>query len=115
MHAAGTRLARVAHEALHGERLEWLQIPDSVGSTLTTSLLGAPMSHQCRCYSVQQLLAKLSMPRRAFLQLKNAGRLPFLEECRPSVGRSIRYRAEPIDRYLANGWAACRQHSRKIE
>jgi hypothetical protein len=71
------------------------------------------MSHQRRCYSVQQLLDKLSMPRRTFIQLKKAGRLPFLEDCRSSVGRSIHYRAEPIERYLAVGWAACRQHSRK--
>ncbi len=72
------------------------------------------MSHQRRGYTVEQLLHALSMPRRTFVQLKNAGKLPFLEELRPGNGRSIRYRAEPIDRYLANGWAACRQHPRTM-
>ena len=86
---------------------------DSVGSDTHDQPVGATMSHQRRCYSVQRLLDKLSMPRSTFLQLKNAGRLPFLEECRPSVGRSIRYRAEPIDRYLTDGWAAGRQQTRK--
>ena len=112
MRAAGTRLARRVHEARSDEQLEWLQFAirwalNSRPAVVTT------MSHERRCYSVQQLLDKLSMPRSTFLQLKNAGKLPFLEELRPSDGRSICYRAEPIDRYLAHGWAACRRHTRK--
>jgi len=71
------------------------------------------MRHQRRCYSVDQLLHKLSMTYRTLVQLKDAGKLTFLEECRPGIGRSVRYRAEPIDRYLANGWAACRQRPRQ--
>jgi hypothetical protein len=70
------------------------------------------MSHQRRGYTVDQLLHKLSMPRRTFVQLKNGGKLPFLEEL-PSIGRPVRYRAEPIDRFLTNGWAASRQRPRK--
>jgi hypothetical protein len=70
------------------------------------------MSHQRHGYTVEQLLHKLSITRRTFVQLKTAGKLPFLEELRP-IGRSIRYRTEPIDRYLANGWSACRQQPRK--
>jgi hypothetical protein len=71
------------------------------------------MSHQRRGYTVEQLLHKLSLPRRTFVQLKNAGKLPFLEERLPRIGRSVRYRPEPVARYLANGWAASRQHPRK--
>ena len=70
------------------------------------------MGHQRRGYTVDQLLHKLSLSRGTFLQLKNAGKLPFLEELPPGGGRAIRYRAEPIDRYLVFGWAACRQRIR---
>ena len=71
------------------------------------------MGHQRRSYTVDQLLHKLALSRGTFLQLKNAGKLPFLEELPPGSGRAIRYRAEPIDRYLVLGWAACRQRIRK--
>ena len=41
------------------------------------------MSHQRRGYTVEQLLYKLSITRRTFVQLKTAGKFPFLEELRP--------------------------------
>jgi hypothetical protein len=59
-----------------------------------------------RCYTVVQLLSVdlLNMPRRTFFTLKKAGRLPFLEELKPRVGRRIRFRADLVDRYLAGQW-----------
>lgn len=59
-----------------------------------------------RCYTVAQLLGVdlLNMPRRTFFTLKAAGKLPFLQEIEPRLGRRIRYRAEPVDRYLAGQW-----------
>jgi hypothetical protein len=59
-----------------------------------------------RCYTVAQLLGVelLNMPRRTFFTLKKAGKLPFLEELKPRIGRRLRYRAEPVDRWLAGQW-----------
>lgn len=59
-----------------------------------------------RCYTVAQLLGVelLNMPRRTFFTLKRAGKLPFLEELKPRIGRRIRYRADLVDRYLAGQW-----------
>lgn len=59
-----------------------------------------------RCYTVAQLLGVdlLNMPRRTFFTLKKAGRLPFLEELKPRIGRRLRYRADLVDRYLAGQW-----------
>jgi len=59
-----------------------------------------------RCYTVAQLLSVdlLNMPRRTFFTLKKAGRLPFLEELTPRIGRRLRYRADLVDRYLAGQW-----------
>lgn len=57
-----------------------------------------------RCYTVQQLLDLLAMPRRTFFTLKAQHRLPFLEELRPRIGRRMRYRADLVDRWLANQW-----------
>ena len=70
------------------------------------------MSYHRRGYTVGQLVHKLSITPSAFLYLK-AGKLPFLEELLPRLGHTVRYRAEPIDRYLANGWAASRQRVRQ--
>lgn len=53
-----------------------------------------------RCYTVAELLTKLSMPRSTFFDLKASGQLPFLEELRPRLGKRIRYRADLVDRYL---------------
>lgn len=58
-----------------------------------------------RCYTTAQLLKLLQMPRRSFFTLKKQGRLPFLEELRPRIGRCARYRADLVDRYLAGQWS----------
>ena len=57
-----------------------------------------------RCYTVPEVLAKLQMPKTTFTTLKRAGKLPFLEELRPRLGRRVRYRADLIDRYLRGEW-----------
>jgi hypothetical protein len=59
-----------------------------------------------KCYTVAQLLGPdlLNMPRRTFFTLKAAGKLPFLEEIRPRIGRCARFRADLVDRWLANQW-----------
>jgi excisionase family DNA binding protein len=57
-----------------------------------------------RCYTVAQILDLLSMGRRTFYTLKTAGKLPFLEELKPRLGRRVRYRADLVDRYLENEW-----------
>ena len=56
------------------------------------------------CYTVTQILERLQLPRRSFYDLKRRGLLPFLEELQPRLGGRIRYKAEPIDRYLQNLW-----------
>jgi hypothetical protein len=63
-----------------------------------------------RCYTVAQLLGVdlLNMPRRTFFTLKRAGKLPFLEELKPRLGRRIRYRADLVDRWLAGQWGQSR-------
>lgn len=55
-----------------------------------------------RCYRKADLLQLLQMSERTFERLRRDGRLPFLDELRPRLGRVIRYRCEPVDRYLAN-------------
>lgn len=57
-----------------------------------------------RCYTVPEVLEKLQMPKRTFTALKAAGKLPFLEELWPRLGRRARYRADLIDRYLRGQW-----------
>ena len=57
-----------------------------------------------RCYTIPQLLDKLAMSRSAFEEARRAHRLPFLEELRPRLNRSPRYRADLVDRYLAGQW-----------
>ena len=66
-----------------------------------------------RCYTVAQLLGVelLNMPRRTFFTLKKAGKLPFLDELKPRLGRRMRYRAEPVDRWLAGQWGQPRSFS----
>lgn len=63
-----------------------------------------------RCYTVARLLESdmLDMPRRTFFMLKKGGKLPFLEELKPRIGRRIRYRADLVDRYLAGQWGQSR-------
>jgi Helix-turn-helix domain len=57
-----------------------------------------------RCYTVADLLTILKMSRRTFFTLWKAGRLPYLEELKPRSGRLVRFRADLVDRYLANEW-----------
>jgi len=57
-----------------------------------------------RCYTVPQLVEKLQMPRASFYTLKAQGRLPFVEELRPRLGRIRRYRADLVDQYLSGGY-----------
>lgn len=57
-----------------------------------------------RCYTVEQLLDKLAMPRATFFRLKADGKLPYLEELKPRTGRRLRFRADLVDRYLAGQW-----------
>jgi hypothetical protein len=57
-----------------------------------------------RCYTTAQLLDILTMPRTTFFTLKQAGKLPFLEELKPRIGRCARYRADLVDRYLQGTW-----------
>jgi hypothetical protein len=55
---------------------------------------------------------KLQLPRRTFFKLKKAGQLPMLEELRPRIGRTTRYRADLIDRYLEGRFQVVRSFSR---
>lgn len=57
-------------------------------------------SHAERCYTTSEAIQKMSMSRRTFFLLKSRGELP-LDELLPRLGRVARYRAEPIDRWLA--------------
>jgi hypothetical protein len=57
-----------------------------------------------RCYTIPQLLELLQIPRATFFTLRRTGRLPFLEELKPRLGRRVRYRADLVDRYLAGQW-----------
>lgn len=59
-----------------------------------------------RAYTVPQLCAVLELPRSTFFHLRRKGQLPFLEELRPRLGRTVRYRADLVDRYLRGEWQA---------
>jgi hypothetical protein len=59
-----------------------------------------------RCYTVPDLITKLQIPRASFYALKAQGRLPFLEELKPRLGRIRRYRADLVDRYLNGEYKA---------
>lgn len=61
-------------------------------------------AHDARCYTVAEVREKLQMTKTTFTRLKSAGALPFLEELRPRLGRRVRYRADPVDRYLRGEW-----------
>lgn len=63
------------------------------------------MTPRPRSYTAAQVRELLAhMPRSTFFTLKAAGQLTFLEELRPRLGRSARYRADLVDRYLENDW-----------
>jgi len=57
-----------------------------------------------RCYTTAQVREKLSLTPRTFFRRKLAGDLPMLEEIHPRIGRSARYRADLVDRYIAGEW-----------
>lgn len=57
-----------------------------------------------RCYTVEQVLEKIQMAERTFRTLLRAGKLPFIEELRPRLGRRARYRADLVDRWLEGQW-----------
>lgn len=61
-----------------------------------------------RCYTTSQVLARLQMPRSTFFTLKRQGQIPCLEELHPRLGRVVRYRAEPIDKFLDGQWGQSR-------
>lgn len=68
----------------------------------------SPLSHKptkryfqtapCRVYSAREVYGLFKVSRRTFFVWKKDGRLPLVEV---RVGRTIRYQAGPIDRYLA--------------
>ena len=66
-----------------------------------------------RFYTVPQLLALLELPLSTFTTLKRTGRLPFLEELRPRLGKHARYRRDLVDRYLAGQWGQSRAFGRR--
>ena len=61
-----------------------------------------------RCYTLADVLALLQLPRTTFYTHLANGALPFVEELKPRIGRRARYRAAPIDRYLAGDWGRSR-------
>ena len=70
-----------------------------------------------RCYTTDDVLALLKMPRRTFDKLRAARKLPFLEELQPRLGKHRRYRADLVDRYLAGEWGHSRflsTHRRQV-
>jgi hypothetical protein len=50
------------------------------------------------------VLDKLQLSRSHFYSQKRRGGLPFVEECRPRIGRMPRFRADLIDRWLSGQW-----------
>ena len=63
---------------------------------------------EARCYTIPQVVEKLQIPTRTFMTLKQQGKLPFLEELLPRLGRRPRYRADLVDRYLSGQWGQTR-------
>lgn len=59
-----------------------------------------------RCYTVTDICTRLQMPRATLYNLKAQGRMPFLEELKPRLGRIRRYRADLVDRYLTGEYKA---------
>jgi hypothetical protein len=56
------------------------------------------------CYTAQEIQQRLKMSRASFTKLKREGKLPFLEEIKPRLGRVIRYRADLVETYLRGEW-----------
>jgi len=59
-------------------------------------------------YFTNEIADLLRITRRTFDRQRVAGLLPFLDEIRPRLGNKPRYRAEPVDRWLAGQWEAPR-------
>jgi len=57
-----------------------------------------------RCYTRREALAILKMGASTFTRLKARGKLPCVVELLPRLGHVARYRADLIDRYMANQW-----------
>jgi hypothetical protein len=55
-------------------------------------------------YLAAEVCDLLKMKASTFLNLKAQGKLPFLHEIRPRLGKHARYKAEPVDRYLRGEW-----------
>ena len=62
------------------------------------------MSDAARCYTLAQILARLQMAKGTFNDLRRAGKLPFVEELLPRLGKHARYRADLFDRYMRGEW-----------
>jgi excisionase family DNA binding protein len=64
-------------------------------------------------YTVAQVCERLSIPKRSFYTLLKKGQLPMCEELQPRIGRIVRFRAEPIDRYIAGQFFGSEQWRRR--
>lgn len=62
--------------------------------------------HRHRAYTVAEIRERIPMSKATFFRLRRLGQLPFLEEIKPRLGRLVRYRADLVDRFLANDWRA---------
>lgn len=71
-----------------------------------------PHSRVHRAYTTAQLLQLLELPKSTFFALRSRGQLPFLDELKPRLGRTVRYRADLVDRYLAGQWGQPRAFRR---
>ncbi len=63
-----------------------------------------------RAYTIHQVCEALALNRRTFFHLRRRGQLPMLEELRPRLGRTVRYRADLVDRYLSGEWPSAVRH-----
>lgn len=57
-----------------------------------------------RALTIADVCLALNIPRRSFFHLRRSGALPMCQELTPRIGRVVRYRAHPIERYLAGEW-----------
>jgi excisionase family DNA binding protein len=63
------------------------------------------------CYTVKEVCERLRVKRGSFYQLLAAGQLPMCEELKPRIGRSMRFRADLVERYLAGQFGQPRSFS----
>ena len=64
-------------------------------------------------YTVKDICRLLQISQASFFALKQAGRLPYLEELQPKTGRKLRFRKDLVDRYLAGQWQRSAFHRRQ--